>query len=222
MPQPSTPKANRVSRTRTIVNVQLLPALGLASILVLVNSGSASSSPRDSIAQVMRAPRVVDSLLWKTPAVARFFIKVLGDSQTVDYRSFRFKGSGPFVPQQYGISKPPLGPADTHWVFSPNKKMAASIKGYEGEPDHILEIFNRRGDRKIETLAVTGTMNDYRGLYWTDNRRFIFVQTYEEMQKINDSTLRTTGFTPIVILYDVPAESSFTYVTTPIPVRQSK
>lgn len=204
------------------VGIPSIAAGGLASLIIFSTCRLSFSQPRDSADFKRRTFRTVDSLVWKTPSVARFLVKVLGDSQTVNYRSFTFKGSGHFVPQQYGISKPPSGSADSNWVFSPNKTMAASIKGYEGEPDHILEIFNRRGDGKIETLAVTGTMNDYRGLYWTDNRRFIFVQTEEVMQKINDSTLMTSGFTPIVILYDVPAESAFTYVTTPIPVRPSK
>jgi hypothetical protein len=199
-----------------------ITARGLASLMILLIWGVGCSQPGDSTAAVTRAPRIVDSLLWKTPAVARFFIKVLGDSQTVDYRSFTFKGSGRFVPKQYGISKPPSGPTDSHWVFSPDKKMAASIKGYEGEADNILELFNRRQDGKIETLEVCGTPCGYRGLYWPDNRRFIFVKTHEVLQQINDSTLMTSGFTPIVILYDVPAESAFTYVTTPIPVRPSK
>jgi hypothetical protein len=221
VPHPSISSANRISRTRSIDEVQPLIALALTGLVVLVNWGAAFPQSRDSIAQVKRAPRIVDSLLWKTPAVARFFIKVLGDSQSVNYRGFMFKNAGPFTTQEFGSYKPSTPPQDSSWVYTPNHRLGASI--FAGwDPDSELRLYNRKSEGKIERLEFCGTPCRYKGIFWLDNRRLVFVQTYEDYHQINDSTGAVTGYTPIVTLYDIPAESSFTYVTTPIPVRPSK
>ena len=221
MPQLSTPAVNRVSRTRSIGKVQPLIALGLAGFLVLISSGSATSAPRDSTAQIKPAPRIIDSLLWKTPAVARFFVKVLGDSQTVNYRGFSSKSAGPFTTQEFGSYEPSTPPQDSSWVYTPNHRLGASI--FAGwDPDSELRLYNRRNEGRVERLEFCGTPCRYKGIFWLDNRRLVFVQTYEDYHEINDSTGAVTGYTPIVTLYDIAAESAFTYVTTPIPVRQSK
>jgi len=221
VPQTSSLSAHRERRPRMLGSVLTITTRGLAGLMILVIWGVGCSQPRDLTAAVMRAPRIVDSLLWKTPAVARFFIKVLGDSQTVNYRGFALKSASRFTPQEFGAYKLSSPPKDSSWVYCPNRLLAALIN-QGGDPDKELWLYNQRREGRVERLADCGTPCDYRGLFWLDNRRLVFVQTYVDSHQINDSTGAVMGYTPIVTLYDIAAESAFTYVTTPIPVRPSK
>jgi len=65
------------------------------------------------------------------------------------------------------------------WTYSPDKTKAVSSLGYYGEPDSSLELYNRKGDKKIELLRTCGTPCSYRGEFWLDNKQFVFIQTYE-------------------------------------------
>jgi len=72
-----------------------------------------------------------------------------------------------------------VGSDDPVWTYSPDKTKAVSSLGYYGEPDSSLELYNQKGDKKIELLGTCGTPCSYRGEFWLDNKQFVFIQTHE-------------------------------------------
>jgi len=112
--------------------------------------------------------------------------------------------------------RPPAGPADSLWVFSPDKLRAASVMRYYGEPDNSLELFNRRRDGRVEQLVICGTPCLYLGVRWVDNDRFIFVQTHEyfpEGAQSGDGRNRA-----VVTLYDLANDSVYVFQSAPMRV----
>jgi len=176
-----------------------------------------SVAAADSVDVAIRLPAWVDSILWCDTNLAHFLIKTLGDSQKVNYGSFVPQHVGPISHTVSGFPAHPTCEEGDIWTFSPDSGIAASAKGYEGEADNILSVYNRDGQGNVETLEFCGTPCRYRDVYWLDNWQFVFTKHEEVLEEYDASTLIVAGCTAHVTLYDLKADSLFEYKSALIP-----
>ncbi|HSD12899.1 MAG TPA: Gmad2 immunoglobulin-like domain-containing protein [Patescibacteria group bacterium] len=81
-----------------------------------------------------------------------------------------------------------LPPLANRYVWSPEKSRFIDYLASFGEPDSSLQVFNRDGNGKIETLAYCGTPCRYDRVFWLDEDRAV-VLGIEEATKDDGSSL---------------------------------
>lgn len=81
-----------------------------------------------------------------------------------------------------------LPPLANRYVWSPEKSRFIDYLASFGEPDSSLQVFNRDGNGKIETLAYCGTPCRYDRVFWLDDDRAV-VLGIEEATKDDGSSL---------------------------------
>jgi len=65
--------------------------------------------------------------------------------------------------------------ATQRYLFSPDKKKFINYLASLGEPDSSVDIYNRMGDRMLETLLFCGTPCTFYYAFWIDNNRFVIL-----------------------------------------------
>ncbi|MBI5866678.1 MAG: hypothetical protein HZB43_00035 [candidate division Zixibacteria bacterium] len=190
--------------------------VGFTPVVVLFDFVSGSTFAYVSTRNTVEVdPYKADSLIWNSPRFAKFLLNVLGDSQTVNYRGFALEGSGKFATEDTYAHKLASPPADSYWVYSPNRRLAAMALGGD-EPDNELWLYNWHGAGMAARLEVCGTMCLFRSVMWFDNQRLVFAQV-QELDEHFESPAQIVRYRPVVKIFDLSNDSVRVYGSSPYP-----
>ena len=211
-----------------------LPTTSLFVTIVVVVLGTfftcASVAWCDSVgsnASFTRAPKSVDSLIWKDQRIVRFIREELGrvNFRGYDHPSFSgytFKDSQPTPPTDFSTFPAVVDPkriSDTIWTYSPNRQRAIRVC-CEGEIDSDLQIFNWRRKNATERLGFCGTPCRYLGVYWLDDYSFISVRLDEVYENQPEAgAWKVLGHVGTVELYDLLTSRVYTYESKMLPLK---
>jgi hypothetical protein len=80
-------------------------------------------------------------------------------------------------------------------------------------------MFNRDGDSTIVEFEFCGTPCEYLGVKWIDQDHFVFVKKHEILERRRgegSDMLLLVGWTAFVALYDLSADTVYTFSSDPI------